>query len=338
MSRIKDLEMKTITIKDIAEKTGVSKTTVSRVLSNPTMVNEETRLKILAVIEKYSYIPNRLAQGLAGNHTKSIGVIIDELSNYFYIEIAEGIDMVLSSNDYSMQISSSRWIKNREIKLVRNLISNRVDGVLLAPVAADSESIGLLKNSGIPFILLNCISEDDSVPYVSCDNVTGGKLVAQYINQHPSEQTIIVTGFYHQTLNDRKHGFVSNYNLNVPLKEYRDINTFEDGYELVPILATRDKIAERKTSIFVANDNVALGLIQRLVEFEIEVPTQVSVIGYDNIKLSGISQIPLTTVSQSIKEMGRIAAMELIEMIDNPTYPPPHHLIKPMLVTRKSSG
>ncbi len=330
--------MKTITIKDIAEETGVSKSTVSRVLSNHSKVNKATRQKVLETIEKYSYIPNKLAQGLAGNHTKSIGVIIDELSNYFYIEIADGIDMVLSSNDYSMQLSSSRWIKNRELNSVKNLISNRVDGVLLAPVAANSESIGLLKSSGIPFILINCISEDPNVSYVCCDNIMGGKLVAQYINSHPCDQTILVTGFDHQTLSDRKYGFSTNYTLSAPLKEYRDINTFEDGYELVPILTTRDKIAEKRTSIFVANDNVALGLIQRLVEYGIEIPAQVSVIGYDNIKLSGISQIPLTTVSQSIKEMGRIAAMELLEMIENPNYPPPHHLIKPILVTRKSSG
>jgi len=328
--------MKKVTIKDIAEEAGVSKATVSRVMSNPEMVKDVTKQKILDIMDKYSYIPNQLAQGLAGTLTRTIGLVIDELSNFFFIEIAEGIDRVLSVSDYSMQLSSSRWIQDRETKIVRSLISSRVDGILLAPVGSASESIDMVCKSGIPFVIMNCIPDDPSLAYVTCDNKLGGYLAADYINNLPSDQTILITGFYHQSLQDRIDGFRENYQKRTPLKHYPNIKTFEDGYELIPILLTRDRIHQIKTTLFVTNDNVAIGIIQGLLEKGISIREQVSIVGYDNIRLSSISQVPLTTISQSIRDIGRIAALELLEMIKDPAHPHPHHLIKPELVVRSS--
>ena len=329
--------MRKVTISDIALEAGVSKSTVSRVLSNPDIVNEKTKQKILTIMEKHSYIPNQLAQGLAGTPTRTIGIVIDELSNFFFIEIAEGVDKVLSSVGYSMQLSSSRWVQERESQIVRSLISSRVDGVLLAPVSPESESITMLQHSGIPFVLINCIPEAEDISYVSCDNAHGGRLAAEYINTHQKEQTILITGFKHQSLNDRIDGFYAHISESIPVRHYPDIKTFEDGYELVPILLARNAIDSIRTTLFVTNDNVAIGIINHLVEYGIAIPQQVSVIGYDNIRLSSFSQIPLTTISQSIRDMGRIAALELLEMIKDTSHQPPKHLIKPQLVIRQSS-
>jgi DNA-binding LacI/PurR family transcriptional regulator len=150
--------MKYITISDIAREAGVSKATVSRVLSKPHLVNEKTREKIASLIDKYSFSPNPLAQGLAGMPTKTIGVMIDELANDFYIELTNGIDSVISGENYSVQLMSSRWLPERELRGIRSMIMNRVDGILLAPAEAESEATDLLKTSGIPHILIRtCI-------------------------------------------------------------------------------------------------------------------------------------------------------------------------------------
>lgn len=329
--------MKKKTMNDIAKEAQVSKATISRVLSHPEKVKTTTRKKILDIMEKYSYIPNQMAQGLAGSSTKTIGVVIDELSNYFFIELAEGVDSVISSCDYSMQLSSSRWVLEREKKIVRSLISSQVDGILLAPVSSDSESIEIVQKSGIPFIVVNCKPKDDYVAYVGCDNFNGGQLAAQFIKQHPMEQTIMVTGFKHESLHDRISGFSHYLKDYENFKHYPDINTFEDGFKLLPILINRDKIDRIKTNLFITNDNVAIGLIHALAEKNINIPEQVSVIGYDNIRLSGFSRIPLTTISQSIRDMGRIAAYELLEMIKDREKKGPKHLIKPELIVRKST-
>lgn len=329
--------LKKVTIVDIAKEAGVSKATVSRVISNPELVKPSTRNKILELIEKYSYIPNQSAKTLAGSPTKNIGIVIDELSNLFFIEIAEGVEYVLAPNHYSMQLSSSLWQQSREELVIKTLISNRVDGILLSPILPSSNSISMLKKSGIPFVLINATSEDEEVAYVSCDNYYGGQLAAEYVNKTRQEQIIMVTGFDHQTLFDRIQGFKDHINPKTTLHHYSEINTFRDGYDLVPILLIRNKIENIKTTLFVTNDNVAIGIINHLLQMGVKIPHQVSVIGYDNIRISEFSQIPLTTVSQSIKEMGRIAAIELLEMIEDKKHQVPKHLITPKLIVRQSS-
>ncbi|MDR1318732.1 MAG: LacI family transcriptional regulator, partial [Treponema sp.] len=171
-----------ITIADVARAAGVSKSTVSRVISKPSLVKKGTRDKILTIIEHSGYIPNSLAQSLAGSSTRTVGVIIDELSNFFFIEIAEGIDSVISAAGCSMLLCSSRWIAERESSLVRSMISSRVDGVLLAPVSEKSEAVALLENRGIPFVLMNCIPRSKKISCVALNNVMGGRIAGGFIN------------------------------------------------------------------------------------------------------------------------------------------------------------
>ena len=123
--------MKHKTISDIAREAGVSKATVSRVLTHPELVKPATQERVKRVMEKHEYVPNHIAQSLAGNPTKMIGVVIDELSNFFFIEVAEGISNILSPLGYSMLLVSSRWIEEEPSGEI--LISSQVDGVLLAP-------------------------------------------------------------------------------------------------------------------------------------------------------------------------------------------------------------
>ena len=330
--------MKQKTIDDIAFEAGVSKATVSRVLSHPEIVSEKTRLKVLSVMEKYSYTPNHLAQGLAGTATKTIGVVIDELSNFFFIEIAEGIDYVLDSHEYSMLLSSSRWVEQRETRLVSSLISSRVDGVLLAPVSAQPKAVELLQRANIPFVLINCIPEDKNISFVSSDNHEGGRLAAAFINTHPRQQTIVITGFSHQSIEHRLAGLHEKIDPRLSLIHYSQIKTQEDGYTLVPILIKDNGIDKTPTTLFVTNDNVAIGIINRLVELKISIPEQVSILGYDNIRIAGSCRIPLTTISQSSVEMGRVATKMLLHLIRNKEKAEVlHHLIKPELIYRESS-
>ena len=329
-------DMKQKTIDDIAKEAGVSKATVSRVISHPELVKPKTQLKVQAVMDKYSYIPNHLAQGLAGTSTKTIGVIIDELSNFFFIEIAEGIDRILSANQYSMLLCSSRWIEEQEIQLVRSLISSRVDGVLIAPIKEQGKATELLIAADIPFVVINCIPKQPMISYVCCDNQEGGRIAARFINEHPREQLIVITGFEHQSIEHRMQGFLEV----LARKEYTRyslIETQEDGYLLVPRLIEACHIDTVPTFIFVTNDNVAIGIINRLVELGISVPSQVAILGYDNIRISSVCRIPLTTISQSIIETGEIAAKNLLSLLKREDNEPQYHLIRPSLIKRQSS-
>jgi DNA-binding LacI/PurR family transcriptional regulator len=333
---MKPAKKKGITIADIARHAGVSKATVSRVISNPVLVKDKTKKKIREIMDKYGYIPNNLAQGLAGTPTKTIGVLIDELSNFFFIEIAEGIDRVISSEGYSMLLSSSRWIQERETELVRSMISSRVDGVLLAPVSPESESIEMLRRAGMPFVLIDCIPGSDEISFVAADNFRGGQIAADYINKHRRKQTIVITGYSHQTISHRIAGLKDTLLSSIEVKRYTNIKTMEEGYNLVPLLLEKEKIAAVPTMLFVTNDNVAIGIINRLREQGVRIPEQVAILGYDNIKISGLCRVPLTTISQPIFDMGRIAAMELLDILKTHSDTPRHHIIQPSLVERES--
>ena len=331
------MNKKRMTISDIAEEAGVSKATVSRVLSNSPKVKPESKDRILQIIKKHSFVPNNLAQSLAGSPRKTLGIIIEELANFFFIEVADGFDQIISQAGYSMQISSSKWNKEKELQLVQQLISSRVDGIILAPVSDESESISLLQSSDIPFLLINIIPEQKGIAYISCENYQGGKLAAEFFNRMNRPSNILITGFPHQTIDHRVQGFKGNFTRWDEIIHYKNVNTYEQGYEIASVLVIRNKLSKIKTAIFVTNDNVAIGLITKLLELEISIPEQVSILGYDNIKLSSFCRVPLTTVSQGIGDIGKIAALELLEMINDTGKPKPEHKIIPQLIIRQSA-
>jgi len=326
-----------ITIADVAREAGVSKSTVSRVISRPKLVTKITREKILSIIDRLGYIPNNLAQGLAGSSTKTIGVIIEELSNSFFIEMAEGIDSVLSNSGYSMLLCSSKWITERESSLVRSMISSRVDGILLAPVSDKSESISLLERRAMPFVLVDCIPKSKTVSCVAIDNVKGGRIAGEFINKSRKKQIILITGRDCQATNNRVKGLKETLDPSIKIKHYTEINSPEEGANLVPVLIEKENISSWSTLIFVTNDNVAIGILNRLGELQISVPGKVSVLGFDNIKTAAICRFPLSTIGQPIFEMGRVAAEELLKKIRAPGGNPNRTIFEPALVLREST-
>lgn len=331
------MKKKRVTISDIALEAGVSKATVSRVISNSPKVKNESRAKIQRIMEKHSFIPNLMAQSLAGSPRKTIGIIIDELANFFFIEVADGFDQIISQAGYSMQISSSRWNEEKEFQLVKLLISSQIDGIILAPVNEESESIRLLESSEIPFLLINVIPKHKGIAYVSCNNIRGGELAAGFFNELNRPSNILITGFPHQSITHRIEGFKDGLNNPENLIHYENIRTYEQGYEMASILMVTNNLMETETALFVTNDNVAIGIITRLIELGISIPGQVAVVGYDDIKLSSFCRVPLTTVSQGIKDIGKIAALELLEMIQHPDRPGPEYKIEPQLKIRQSA-
>jgi DNA-binding LacI/PurR family transcriptional regulator len=330
--------MKHITIADIAREAGVSKATVSRVLSKSILVSEKTTNRVSSVIEKYSYIPNVLAQGLAGKPTRNIGVIVDEFPNNFYIDLADGIDKVVSANSYTFQVMSSKWEPERELEGIRSMLKSRVDGILMSPVDSVSPGVTELKKSGIPFVLLNCWPKDPDVSFVCCDNYKGGALMARYFNTLEHEQIIIVSVFDHESVQERIRGFEDHLKTEAArITRYSNAKTYNDGYKLAAAVAEYDSIREKKTSLFVTNDYVAIGFIIRFLEMGISIPGQVAVAGFDNIRISALCRIPLTTVSQSVLDMGRIAAENLMKIIRCQAETPLRSIIEPSLVVRESA-
>ena len=324
-------------INDIAALAGVSKATVSRVLANSPNVRASTRNRIQKIISENDFEPSYLARSLSRKKTFSVGVVVEEMVNPFFGSIISMIENVLNEKHYTMSLSSSNWVKEKELAAVKNMIRNSVDGLIVSPIALNSETVSILVKSSIPVLLLNSYTEESGFTCVSSDNFQGGALAAQHILSLPAserEQIIAVTGFKHQTLTERMNGFNSCMN---PIEIYEEINTYEDGLDLVPTLLSRNQINKRKTCIFITNDNVAMGVEEGLLRDNIAIPETVRLIGYDNIEFSGRCRVPLTTIEQSPGEMGRIAGMEILEMIDNPGKKVQKYRLPTRLIIRESS-
>ena len=331
-------------INDIAAMAGVSKATVSRVLAGSPNVRESTRERIQKIISDHDFEPNFLARSLSRRKTFTVGVIVEEMSNPFFGSILSMIENVLNDKHYIMSISSSNWVKEKELAAVKNMLRNSVDGMIVSPIALDSETVRILSKASLPVLLLNNYSDNPRLGCVTSDNVQGGSLAAEHILSLPSTeraQIIAVTGYRHQTLSERMRGFktvLENENSEVKkLEIYEEINTYEDGLNLVPTLLTRNKINRIKTCLFITNDNVAMGVEQGLLRHEISIPGNVRLIGYDNIDFSARCRVPLTTIEQSPGEMGRIAGMEILDMIENPGKGVQKYRLPTRLIIRDSS-
>lgn len=326
-----------ITINDIAKQAGVSKTTVSRVMTKPELVKPATRDKVMSIIKKQHFIPSNIAQNLYKGSSKTIGIVIDELANNFFLEILEGVDRELTTQGYSLMIYASQWDQSKELQQVTSLISKRVSGIILAPTSSDTPAIQQMLDFGIPFVVINCRPDNPLCEYVTCDNLKGGRIVGEYCNRLDADQNIVVTGFPHQTCFEREEGFKETINPRKKLISYDHIRTFEDGQNLVDDLITKDHVNKIKTSIFVTNDNVAISVADALRKRNINIPEQVSVIGFDDILLSGLCTVDLSTVRQDTKRMGQEAAANLIDIIENVNHQRHNTIIDPILVRRSSS-
>jgi DNA-binding LacI/PurR family transcriptional regulator len=218
------------------------------------------------------------------------------------------------------------------------MVKNKADGILIAPAAPDSETVDYLKKSGVPFVLMNCLSDDPEVSCVDCDTYSGGALMADYFNSLSQDQIVIVSVADHQSVRDRIKGFTDHLKKKAErIVRYTNAKTYKDGYELTPLIVEQNSIRDKKTSLFVTNDYVAIGVITRLLEMGISIPGQAAVAGFDNIRISSFCRIPLTTVSQSVIEMGSVAATALLDMINKNATKPFRHIIEPRLVLRESA-
>lgn len=330
---------KQLTMSDIARMAGVSIATVSRVLSNNPMVREETRSRVLALVKEHRYEPSYVARSLSTRRTHTIGVVVDDISNPFFMELAKGVESVLQKHGYTMLLTSSSWNTDKEAELIRTLLRNRVDGILITPVHPESESTELMQRNGVPFVIMNCRCENESVSYVSTDNVEGGRLAAELMLRSNPDRFLCLSGVPHQSTYERAEGFIGEIKKcgrGEDLSVYDEVRTFDDGYNIVPSLIARDRVDVVSTGIFTSNDFVAMGILDSLIAHNIPVPSQVSVIGYDDIAFAERYRVPLTTVIQAKHSMGQLAADELVELIQNRSHPPARLLLKPRLIIRDS--
>ena len=311
--------MNNVTMKDIAEMAGVSKATVSMVMNKKdASISENTRKKILRIAKEMSYIPNSIARSLSTKKSGTIGIILPDITNPFFSEMARAIEDEAERLEYNIIICNTDNDKGKEEKYIELLISKLIDGVIFMSGGKSKDSITILKNNNVPFVLVDRYIEGYKDDYgVFCLNMQGVKDGIKYLYEKGNRKIVFVKGRENLEISkQRVEGYIE------AMKEYGIYDEkyiFEGDFNVEGgIMATNNIINNSNNidAIFYSNDMMALGGIKILLRNGYKIPGDISVIGFDNIQISEVIEPELTTISQPIYIMGKKACSILIDIIN----------------------
>ncbi len=302
-----------ITIKDVARELGVSYSSISRALNGKEGVSKETRQKILEAAERMGYQPNDLARGLVNKISKTVGVIIPDINNPFFGEIVTGITDASNENDYNIFLCISGWDPNMEKEYFNTLRKKRVDGIILKS-AGKNEDYDEIKS---PLMIIERYSKNPASDSVEVDNELGGYLAAKHLLDCGYRNIAIILG--------KEDYFASQRRLKGAEKAMRDHGVpldrnlvIEGSFSIEGGRKAAKQLFESGNTIdavFGMNDLIGMGVLQYCNEYNINVPDEVGVIGYDNISYAGLPQIRLTTIHQPKYELGKMLFETLLDEI-----------------------
>lgn len=332
-----------ITIAHIAERAGVSKATVSRVLNNrPEGVGAETRERIQKIVSETGFAPSGVARGLATGKSRSIGLIIPDITNPFHPLLVRGVEEFLSRSGYSLFLCNSACDIAKEKEYVRVLLEKGVDGVILNSSESDCDcQLDLLDARGVPVVLLDRIIDGGSPRVgVFVDNREGARQAAAHLLSRESCALVFLNGPVDLSQSVLRlagiEDVLSEKGLPPPvLRVFNGDYTIESGFRLTSELLAQGTPGKPPfNALFACNDLMAVGALRALKQQGIAVPEQVEVMGFDDIELAHLVEPPLSTVAQPALEMGARSAELLLALIDGISPPPQTAVLKPKLVLR----
>jgi LacI family transcriptional regulator len=331
-----------ITIVDIAKKSNVSIATVSRVINNKSEgVSEKTRKRILNVIDECGYKPNAMARGLVTKKTKTIGLIIPDITNPFFPEIARGAEDGASTRGYNVFLCNSDDNLEKENEYISALKEKCVDGIILTTSAnSNQEHFMTLMNSGIPISIIDegLDAVDADIPGIFLDNYEGGYLAAKHLIDLGHKRIACITGPLNlKNDRDRLEGYkeaLKDSKINID-----NSIIMQGNYKIAGGIENAKKLLSKDiTAIFACNDLMAYGVYQVLKSNGYKIPDDISVVGFDDIQLSALLDPALTTIRQPAYEMGLESAKMIIKLIEGKNIRKKVINFKPDLIVRKSTG
>lgn len=324
------------TMEDVAREAGVSRALVSLVMRGRSNVSEKRRRRVLEAAARLGYRPNAMARSLASQRTRTIGVILDDLANPFFAEIAGGIEQFASEVGYQLLLGAGGRQARRERAALTTLLEYRVDGIILVSPRMRTSEIAAAA-SEVPLVVVGRSLRGVEADCVLTNEAHGTELVLDHLVQLGHTAIVHVDGGSGAGGPQRRAAYLRGMRarrLGARARVIPGDFTEEAGVQAARLLLEE---AELPTAVFAANDVVAAGLLSGLDRAGVDVPGEVSIVGYDNIAIAHLAHVSLTTVDQPRAEMGALALQLLLERIDN------HRarvvrLIEPTLVVRSTSG
>ncbi|WP_077621243.1 catabolite control protein A [Sediminibacillus massiliensis] len=327
-----------ITIYDVAREANVSMATVSRVVNGNPNVKPATRKKVLNTIERLGYRPNAVARGLASKKTTTVGAIIPDISSIFFAELARGIEDIATMYNYNIILSNSDQNKDKELHLLNTMLEKQVDGIVFMGGKISEEHVQQFKSAPVPVALAATIDQSQTTPSVNIDYEQAAYEATTLLLEHGNEHPAFVTGQEETEINNQKYNGYrralkeKNVEFDEKLVTMGDYS-YDSGIEALDQLMELDY---KPTGIFVATDEMALGVIHGAQDRGLKVPEDIEVFGFDNTRLATMVRPTLSTIVQPMYDIGAVA-MRLLTKYMNKEEVTDQNIILPHRIIERNS-
>lgn len=334
--------MTAASVRDVALRAGVSIGTVSNVMNRPNKVAQTTVLRVQEAIDALGFVRNDAARQLRAGRSRAIGLVILDVGNPFFAELARGAEDEAARAGLSIILGNSDEKAEREATYLDLFEEQRMHGILISPFGDITARLRRLRDRGIPTVLVDRTSVDASFSSVSVDDVTGGRLAVEHLIAIGRRRIAFVGGpMGIRQVTDRLEGA----RRAIEATPGTSLEVVDSGASTVIAgrgaglsIVERDG-GDRPDAIFAANDLVATGILQALVmQGGIRVPRDIALIGYDDIAFASAAVVPLSSIRQPTHSIGQTAVEILLEEAEDPTLPPRQIIFHPELVVRESTG
>ena len=326
-----------VTIGMVAQAAGVSASTVSRILNGTAVVSDVKKLAIDNAIAELNFVPNPIARGLAGGRTFSIGVVTQALDSPFYGTAMRAIEDSLLPAGYNALFVSGHWDAKAEANCIGVLQSRRVDGIIVLTGRLTDQALKVYAKTQ-PLVVTGRTLKAPGLFTLNFDNFEGGRIATQHLIQLGHRRIAFIAGNAdHPDATERLRGYRAALKAaSIPFEsamvvpgEYHELSGLQAVERLI-------ETGHRFTAIFAANDQMAVGAALGLQKRSLRVPQDVSVVGFDDLATSQYASPPLSSVQQSAYELGRLAALAMLQLLSKTK--PTAQVPAPRLIQRESSG
>lgn len=329
------------TIHDVAERAGVAAITVSRVINNKGYVSAETRQKITAAIAELGYVPNSLARSLRVKQTKTIALILTDITNPFFTTLARGVEDVANAAGFSVFLCNTDESEVKQTEYLHALLQKRVDGILLVPARSATVPIDLIRRHGADVVVIDRRIPYSQVDVIRCESVSSSYRLVTHLIELGHRRIAILTGPKGvSTAEDRVAGYraaLADAAIDCDEKYIRfGLYSQESGYEMaVQALA----LSPAPTALFASNNFIAAGAIRAVESVGLRIPEDISIVTFDDMPDTLVPKPFFTAIAQPSYEMGQRAAELLLSRISGEKEGDFQEIILPTrLVVRASSA
>lgn len=326
-----------MTLKELATQLNISTTTASRVLTGQEKkyrISETTAERVRAMAAKHDFAPNQIARNLRLQKTNTIGLIIPDISNPFFANLARSVEEELRGRGKLVLLCDTKDDLDIEKESIDLLLARKVDGLLVAPIGAKQGHLS--KNPKVPLVLIDRYFEESELPYVSTDNYAGAYQATSYLISKGHRCIACIQGLPHTSVNENR---IKGFEQAIYDNASDDLHTYilghdyslENGYESTRILLQKE---HRPTALFALNNQIALGAMKALNEVGLAIPEDVSLLAFDEQPYFELLSPPLTAIKQPMKEIGRVAVEALLQFMEGKVVQ--SQLLPPLLIERES--